>query len=235
MIKKIIEKIKEFKLIINKLNNPINQTINVLAKPVEQTRTNDIEIEIWKDVNHPIFKKFYEVSNLGRLKTKGRNSTRGRELNRYTYWVSPRIVSVRRSKENPHLFCSLYAHSVLLKNKTAYVHKMVAEAFIKRPTKEHVYVSHIDGNYDNNMVRNLKWITASENSKSNIEKYPENRLKLKQVNEENGYYEKIKHPIREKSNVFKVKSMIKLGVSQKEIARIYGCSVSTVYNLIKNK
>ena len=42
MIKKIIEKIKEFKLIINKLNNPINQTINVLAKPVDQTRTNDI-------------------------------------------------------------------------------------------------------------------------------------------------------------------------------------------------
>ena len=97
--------------------------------------------EIWKDVNHPIFKKFYEVSNLGRLKTKGRISTRGGDNNRYTYWVSPRIVSVRRSKENPHLFCSLYAHSVLLKNKTAYVHKMVAEAFIKRPTKAHVYVS----------------------------------------------------------------------------------------------
>ena len=61
--------------------------------------------EIWKDVAHPIFKKFYEVSNLGRLKTKGRNSTRGGENNRYTYWVSPRIVSLRRSKENPHLFC----------------------------------------------------------------------------------------------------------------------------------
>jgi hypothetical protein len=93
--------------------------------------------EIWKDVAHPIFKKFYEVSNLGRLKTKGRSSTRGGENNRYTYWVSPRIVSVRRSKENPHLFCSLYAHNVLLKNKTAYVHKIVAESFIKRPTKEH--------------------------------------------------------------------------------------------------
>ena len=45
-------------------------------------------IEIWKDVNHPIFKKFYQVSNLGRIKTKGRYSTRGGEANKYTYWVS---------------------------------------------------------------------------------------------------------------------------------------------------
>lgn len=188
--------------------------------------------EIWKDVNHMIFKKFYEVSNLGRLKTKGRISTRGGGNNRYTYWVSPRIVSVRRSKENPHLFCSLYAHSVL-KNKTAYVHKMVAESFIKRPTKAHVYVSHIDGNYDNNMVGNLKWITASENSKSNIEKYPENRLKLKKANEENGYYKKLRHRIWKKTNLKKVEKMENWGVSQKEIARIYECSVSTVYNVIK--
>ena len=189
--------------------------------------------EIWKDVAHPIFKKFYEVSNLGRLKTKGRNSTRGGGNNRYTYWVSPRIVSLRRSKENPHLFCSLYAHNVVLKNKTAYVHKMVAESFIKRPTKEHVYVSHIDGNYDNNMVSNLKWITASENSKSNIEKYPENRLKLKKANEENGYYKKLRHRIWKKANLKKVEKMENWGVSQKEIARIYECSVSTVYNVIK--
>lgn len=189
--------------------------------------------EIWKDVAHPIFKKFYEVSNIGRLKTKGRNSTRGGGNNRYTYWVSPKIVSVRRSKENPHLFCSLYAHNVLLKNKTAYVHKMVAESFIKRPTKEHVYVSHIDGNYDNNMVSNLKWITASENSKNNIEKYPENRLKLKKANEENGYYKKLRHRIWKKTNLKKVEKMENWGVSQKEIARIYECSVSTVYNVIK--
>ena len=73
--------------------------------------------EIWKDVNHPIFKKFYEVSNLGRLKTKGRISTRGGELNRYTYWVSLRIVSVRRSKENPHLFAHFMHTVFFLKTK----------------------------------------------------------------------------------------------------------------------
>jgi hypothetical protein len=110
---------------------------------------------------------------------------------------------------------------------------MVAESFIKRPTKEHVYVTHIDGNYDNNMVSNLKWITASENSKSNIEKYPENRLKLKQANEENGYYKKLRHHIWKKPNLKKVKKMENWGVSQKEIARIYECSISTVYNVIK--
>ncbi len=189
--------------------------------------------EIWKDVNHPIFKKFYQVSNLGRIKTKGRLVTRGGSSNLYTYWKSERIVKGRRSKENPHLFCSLYAHSILLKNKTAYIHKMVAEAFIKRPTKEHVYVTHIDGNYDNNMVSNLRWITASENSKKNIEKYPENRLKLKKYNDEVGYYEKLRHPIWKPTNMSRIKKMVKWGVSLKEIERIYECSSSTVYNVIK--
>jgi DNA invertase Pin-like site-specific DNA recombinase len=83
------------------------------------------------------------------------------------------------------------------------------------------------------MAGNLKWITESENSKSNIEKYPENRLKLKQANEENGYYKKLKHYIWKKPNLKKVKKMENWGVSQKEIARIYECSISTVYNVIK--
>jgi hypothetical protein len=190
-------------------------------------------VEIWKDVNHPIFWKYYQVSNLGRIKTKGRHVTRGGPANEYTYWLNERIVSVRRSKENPHLFCSLYATKVFNSNKTAYLHKMVAEAFIKRPSKNHIFVTHIDGNYDNNMVSNLKWITASENSKRNIEKYPENKTKLKEHNEKVGYYKKLRHPVWKKENIERISKMISWGVSIKEIERIYGCSSSTVYKLVK--
>jgi hypothetical protein len=190
-------------------------------------------IEIWKDVNHPIFWKYYQVSNLGRIKTKGRHVTRGGLDNQYTYWLNERIVSVRRSKENPHLFCSLYATKVLNSNKTAYLHKLVAESFIKRPSKDHVFVTHIDGNYDNNIVSNLKWITASENSKRNIEKYPENKNKLKEYNEKVGYYKKLRHPIWEDQNLEKIKLMLSWGVSYKKIKKLYGCSEATVYNVIK--
>ncbi len=190
-------------------------------------------VEIWKDVNHPIFWKYYQVSNLGRIKTKGRHVTRGGPDNQYTCWLNERIVSVRRSKENPHLFCSLYASKVLNSNKTAYLHKLVAEAFIKRPSKKHVFVTHIDGNYDNNMASNLKWITASENSKRNIEKYPENKNKLKEHNEKVGYYKKLRHPIWDERNLEKIKLMLSWGVSYKKIKKLYGCSEATVYNVIK--
>lgn len=189
--------------------------------------------EIWKDVNHPIFWKYYQVSNLGRLKTKGRYVTRGGSENEYTFWLNERIVSSRRSKVNPHLFCSLYATNYTIKNKTAYIHKLVAEAFLKKPSKKHIYVTHIDGNYDNNIVTNLKWITASENSKRNIEKYPENKNKLKEHNEKTGYYKKLRHPAWKDRNIKKIKNMLSSGVSVKEISIIYECSVSTIYNIIK--
>ena len=193
----------------------------------------DNSIEIWKDVNHPIFWKYYQISNLGRLKTKGRHVTRGGSENKYTFWLDERIVLSRRSKVNPHLFCSLYATRYTSKNKTAYIHKLVAEAFLKKPSKDHVYVTHIDGNYDNNMVSNLKWITASENSKRNIEKYPENKNKLKDHNERVGYYKNLRHPIWDEKNIKRIKKMLSWGVSYKEIQRIYGCSEATVYKVIK--
>ena len=188
--------------------------------------------EKWKDVADPIFKDYYQVSNLGRLKTKDRLVTRGGDSNRYTYWKSAKIVSGRRSKENPHLFASLYANEIV-SNRTKYIHKLVAEAFIKKTSDEHVYVTHLDGNYDNNAVGNLKWITASENSKKNIEKYPENGLKLKAHNEKVGYYKSLRHDIWKKKNMKKVSKMRKWGVSVNELSRIFECSSATIYSVIK--
>lgn len=188
--------------------------------------------EIWKNVKDPLFKDYYEVSNLGRLRTKDRLVTRGGTSNRYTYMKVSRIVKSRRSKENPHLFASLYANEVE-KNRTKYIHKLVAEAFLKKPSEEHVYVTHIYENYDNNIVSNLRWITASENSKSNIKKYPENGLKLKAHNEKVGFYKALKLDIWKKKNVKKILKMRKWGVSVIEIARVFECSTASIYNVTK--
>jgi Mor family transcriptional regulator len=178
------------------------------------------------------FKDYYEISNLGRLKTKSRLITRGGENNRYSYWKAPRIVSVRRSKENPHLFASLYANEVE-KNKTKYIHKLVAEAFLPRPSKDHVYVSHKDENYDNNMLSNLYWKTASESSKASIVKYPENGLKLKEHNIKVGFYKALKLDIWKKKNVKKILKMRNWGVSVNELSRIFECSTASIYNVIR--
>jgi hypothetical protein len=188
--------------------------------------------EIWKDVNDPIFKDYYEISNLGRIKTKSRLITRGGTNNLYSYWKHPRIITTRRSKENPHLFVSLYANEVI-KNKTKYVHKLVAEAFIEKPSEDHIYVTHKDGNYDNNIVSNLKWITASENSKNNIEKYPDNKLTLKKHNVKVGYYKSLRSPVWKKKNVKKIVKMRNWGVSVNELSRIFECSIATIYSVLR--
>lgn len=189
-------------------------------------------IERWKDINHPIFKDFYRVSNLGRLVVKGRfvDIGLGRE-----YWKGDRIIESFRRGKHPHLFTSLYSTVDGYKNKTAYIHKLVAEAFIEKPSDEHRYVTHIDGDFNNNRVENLRWITASENSTTNIINNPENRMKLKKHNEKVGYYKSLRHPIWKKKNLKKVYKMLKWGVSKEEVARIFECSQATIYNVIKKQ
>lgn len=190
-------------------------------------------MERWKDVNHPVYKDFYQVSNLGRVKTKTREVWRGGEKNRYKFILGSRIVNFRSGKY-PHLFSSFFAgENQEYRNKTMYLHKLVAEAFIKRPSEEHIYVTHKDGNYLNNTVSNLKWITASENSKRNIQLYPENGLKLRNWNIETGRYEKMKSLARNPKNLKKIKKLQDLGVTQEGISKIIGCSPATVYNILK--
>lgn len=48
------------------------------------------------------------------------------------------------------------------KNKSFYVHRLVAEAFIPNPNKL-PEINHKDRNPSNNYVNNLEWVTASDN------------------------------------------------------------------------
>lgn len=94
--------------------------------------------EIWKDVIG--YEGLYQVSNLGRLKSKYRILKQSGKR----YW------KVCLSKNNIHYRLD--------------VHRLVAKAFIPNP-HNYIEINHIDGNKHNNNVNNLEWTTRSENLK----------------------------------------------------------------------
>ncbi len=92
---------------------------------------------IWRGVVG--FEGRYEVSDAGLVRNArtGRVLRLGRQLNGY---LSVNLGRVARRR----------------------VHRMVAEAFIAKPSGKDE-VNHLDGNKENNLAANLEWVTHSEN------------------------------------------------------------------------
>lgn len=105
--------------------------------------------EIWKDVVG--YEGFYQVSNLGRVKSVGKYDRLGR-------YHKERIKSTA-DNGNGYLIVNL-KHNGKQQMKT--VHRLVAEAFMINP---HNYcdINHIDGDKKNNHLDNLEFCTHSSN------------------------------------------------------------------------
>lgn len=96
------------------------------------------------------FEGLYEVDSEGHVfSILQTNSRRKNELSQY-------------ANGGGYLKVNLYDLDGKCKKK--YVHKIVAEAFLKNPNEKPI-VNHIDCNRQNNSVKNLEWCTQSENVK----------------------------------------------------------------------
>ena len=110
--------------------------------------------EEWKQIKD--YEGVYEVSNCGRVRSVDRvcgKMPRGFDRNIKGKMMNP--------TDNGHGYMVVH----LKKNgtrKIAYVHRLVAEAFIEKPDGCNV-VDHIDYNRANNNVSNLQWCTQKEN------------------------------------------------------------------------
>jgi uncharacterized HNH endonuclease L247 len=99
-------------------------------------------MEVWKKIFIDEIKTDYSVSNLGNVRND----------------ITGKILSQRIQQGYKHVTLAINK-----KPKSCRVHRLVAAAFIENPDNK-PFVNHIDCNRSNNIVKNLEWVTPSENS-----------------------------------------------------------------------
>lgn len=112
-------------------------------------------IEEWKPVIG--FEGFYEVSNMGNVRSTDRlvNCSRGNGKRLWKGKELKQTVAATRGYNQ----ISLSKEGVTYK---VYVHTLVAKAWLNG---ENETVNHKDGNKQNNKASNLEWCSYSDNSK----------------------------------------------------------------------
>lgn len=109
--------------------------------------------EKWKNIKG--FETEYQISNLGNVKSLGRE----RGVNKSgKYFQKEKILSLIVKNTG-------YIQVTLSKNKVQsakLVHRLVAENFLSNP-KNKKQINHKDGDPSNNRIDNLEWCTPSEN------------------------------------------------------------------------
>jgi hypothetical protein len=104
--------------------------------------------EIWKDI--PNYEGYYQISNLGRVKSIANRNKKSRKKDIYKVFVKAKGYSE----------VGLYKDG---KSKYFLVHRLVAKAFIPNPLNKPC-VNHKDCIKTNNRVDNLEWCSYKENN-----------------------------------------------------------------------
>lgn len=165
--------------------------------------------EIWKSLKGIVeYGDYYEVSNLGRVKSVDRVVCCGNGFKR----INGRMRKLKTEK-NGYTSISLSYNG---KSKTYKVHRLVALAFIHNPENK-PEVNHKDGNKSNNLASNLEWVTVSENTQHaydnglakgrNGETHHNSILKEEDVLEIIGLWESGKYTKKEISKKFNISHM----------------------------
>lgn len=121
---------------------------------MKTTQLNEVN-EFWADIEG--YEGLYQVSNLGRVRSLGRNYKR-ESINK-TVHVEPKILTPRQHPSG-YLAVMLFTYDTV---KEFYIHRLVAQHFIPNPENKPI-ANHLDEDKTNNSVYNLAWATYKENS-----------------------------------------------------------------------
>jgi len=170
----------------------------------KQPKLKKIDDEVWLEV--PDSNNRYHVSNYGRVKS-------------FSYKKDGQIMKCPEIKG--------FKYVKLKINKKAYsfyVHKLVAEIWLPKPSELHTYVTHLDGNIKNNHNSNLKWMTKDELT---IQHRELNKNKTKPTFRK----KTITNSKLKEKDIVLIKTMLQRGVNQQIIAKMFcisGMQVSRI-------
>lgn len=114
-------------------------------------------MEIWKPIEE--FDGFYEVSNLGRVRSIDRVVKSAPSVGTR---IQKGAIKAQAKKDNGYMVVNLWFNG---KQHMRYAHRLVAQAFIPNPDGKPT-IDHIDRNKENNCVENLRWATQSEQERN---------------------------------------------------------------------
>lgn len=115
--------------------------------PIKGKKVTFFQGEKWKPLSlNGKSKKKYAVSNFGRVISYTNKINEGT------------LLKTRLTQRYP----SISFRGPEGKNLNFYIHRLVAQLFLKKKSSRHKFVIHLDHKKENNKVKNLKWVTLAE-------------------------------------------------------------------------
>lgn len=154
----------------------------------------------------------YAISNFGRIVSFSEKISQGKVLKGGILGGYPTFV------------CRPFG-----KSKTLYIHKLVAQYFLERPSEDHKFVIHLDYNKKNNYTDNLRWATKEE-MEAHQQKSPyviKSREKRRNSRPSKGHKLTTTDVIRIKKRIFDPNRKTRLKI----IAKQFGISEMQLYRI----
>jgi hypothetical protein len=197
-----------------------NQTIRK-RESINHIIIPDLPNEIWRDIEE--YKGYYQVSNLGRIKSLDRIiSHKGHA----TQYIKGKLCNGKIIKAGGYVVVSLSKNN---KGKWIKIHQLVAKTFIPNPENKSE-IDHINAIPTDNRVENLRWATRLENANNPNTKASIAKSKL-------GNKCRIKLNKLDAEKVSEIRTLLSKGGKRgymSDIARKYGVTPTTVWTIKEN-